>query len=568
MAELMEVSARDRERRLATLSNDDLRRTLAQVVGTFQRQRKERQLYFYRPASEQAWQVYEADARVVGIGGGNGSSKTESCLVEMLVRATGVVPHSWKERGIDWESKLRGPIQCRVVCESLTTVLHPIILPKLQWWKWTGVDAPGGERGHWGWIPRDHLIGGDWQKSWSEKLRTLRLLYRNPENPAQVGESSIQFMSVDQDPSDFASGDFHFVLHDEPPTLAIWRENEARTMRVGGKLYLAMTWPDDPAIAVDWIHDEVYEPGLDGPGRDPRKRWITLWTTENAMLDQGAIAEQSESWSEETRRVRLRGESIRFSNRVHPGFTETEATWCFRCGRDVPASESVCGLCESPDVARYSHVVPDDHSRVWPCAWLLDPHPRKPHMFLWVQVTPQDDLFVVAEGSVDGDPVRVRDYVLGVEAELGLRVGQRWIDPNMGASPSSAQIRGQTWRDEFDEAGLACDLADCSDVGRARINQYLEPDLRTWRPRLTFHPRAEGAIYQMKRYCWDEHRRGAEKDLKQRPKDKNDDYPTLLKYLLNSDPQFSLLDRSGQEAFRSRPATRLARVERWDGRTA
>jgi hypothetical protein len=36
-------------------------------------------------------------------------------------------------------------------------------------------------------------------------------------------------------------------------------------MRVDGRLMLlAMTWPDDPSIAVDWLYDEVYEPGKSG----------------------------------------------------------------------------------------------------------------------------------------------------------------------------------------------------------------------------------------------------------------------------------------------------------------
>ena len=45
----------------------------------------------------------------------------------------------------------------------------------------------------------------------------------------------------------------------------------------------------------------------------------------------------------------------------------------------------------------------------------------------------------------------------------------------------------------------------------------------------------------MKRYVWDEHKRGLEKDLKQKPREKNDDYPTLLKYLLNFEPTFQFL---------------------------
>jgi hypothetical protein len=42
----------------------------------------------------------------------------------------------------------------------------------------------------------------------------------------------------------------------------------------------------------------------------------------------------------------------------------------------------------------------------------------------------------------------------------------------------------------------------------------------------------------MKRYLWDDHKRGADKDQKQKAKQKHDDHPTLLKYLANTDPSF------------------------------
>jgi hypothetical protein len=45
----------------------------------------------------------------------------------------------------------------------------------------------------------------------------------------------------------------------------------------------------------------------------------------------------------------------------------------------------------------------------------------------------------------------------------------------------------------------------------------------------------------MKRYVWDNFRRADERDLKQTPRDKYDDYPTMLKYLLNSQPAFKAL---------------------------
>lgn len=470
------------------------------------------------------------------------SSKTESCLVEMLICATGVVPLSLKD-DIDM-AKFRGPMNCRVVCQSLTTVLHPIILPKLQWWKWTGVDVPGGEKGHWGWIPKTCLIDGSWERSWSEKLRLLRVLYRNPNNINEVlGESTIQFMSHDQDPFDFASGDFHFILHDEPPKYATWRENQARTMRVNGRNFLAMTWPDDPAIPVDWIFDEVYDKAQEGPNKDPNIDWFNLYTTDNRNLNQEAVAAQAGSWSEEVRKVRIFGQPIRFSNRIHPLFTDTCNWWCFKCAKQIMPVEERC-LCGSSDIVEYNHVREFDVNPSWPTAFILDPHPRKPHMFMWVQIDPSDDLWVVAEGELAEEPDNVKELTDSVERGMSLGVKLRLIDPNMGRSVSGIR-REISWQDEFSLSGLHCDLADDSDVGRSRINEYLKPDKATKRPRITIHPRCKNTIFQMKRYAWDEHRSSLEKDLKQKAKMKYDDYPTMLKYLQNYEPTFRMLLTGG-----------------------
>lgn len=472
------------------------------------------------------------------------SSKTESVLTFIAACATGIFPESMKHTARKW---FRGPINVRVVCESLTTVLYPVMLPKLQWWKWTGVDEPGGERGHWGWIPPYCLKDRQWDKAWTEKLRTLTVICRDPDDPNIVrGESTIQFTSFDQDPSDFASGDFHLVMHDEPPPLAIWRENEARTMRVAGRMLLSMTWPDDPAIPVDWIFDEVYEPGITEHGG--QVEWVNLYTTDNPHLNQDAVAMQAAKWSEEMRSVRIYGKPIRFSNRIHPLFTDQTQHWCFSCGKVTIAQDNptragladlwTCTLCGGNAVTEFNHVEEFEPAAYWPTVWVVDPHPRKPHMGLWVQIDPSDDWWVVDEFAVEGDPVDVRRHCDGVEERYGLNIPLRLIDPNMGRSPSSSK-RGRVWQDDFDEAGLVTELADDSETGRKTINTLLKPDDATMRPRIRIHPRCRSTISQLKRYSWDDYKRASEKDQKQVPKSKNDDFPTCLKYVANHAPTFA-----------------------------
>jgi hypothetical protein len=540
---------------LDTLDDEALRKVAAEYLSVVDEDRKQNQILFYQPASPRAQLVHDSKAKVLGIGGGNGSSKTETMLAEIVMCATGIFPESQRHL-ID--QKFKGPIKCRLTVESLTTTLEPIILPKLQWWKWTGVDRHGGERGHWGWVPKTCLIDGEWDKSYSHKLRILRLVCRDPHDPDNVlGESSIQFMSVDMDPSDFASGDFDICAHDEPPTLAIWRENEARTMRVDGRMMLAMTWPDDPSINVDWLYDEVYEPGRSGT--DPTILWLELWSTENKNLKQEAVAAQAGKWSAEMAGVRIYGRPIRFSNRIHPEFTADTKTWCFRCEKScipLPIAETerrACAECGSEEITDYCHVQEFDHSHGWPCVFILDPHPRKPHMFLWVQITPNDDWQQVAEGKLAGDCVETKREVDRIERELGLYVAARYMDPNMGASPSG-QRREVSWQDEFAAAGLSCELADDVDIGRSRFNTMLKPDRDTMRPRAIIHARCKDTVYQISRYSWDDYSKRVDRDQKQQAKTKHDDYPTMWKYLANADPNFRFL-KSGAPVM-SRPGKR------------
>jgi len=541
---LTRITALDADK-IDAMTDAELSEAMHSLVEYQDADRKECQIRYYRPNSARAAAVHKSRARVVGVFGGNRSGKTTGVLVEMVALATGIIP---KEIWDEVRPKFRGPISCRIVLESLTTTLDAMMLPKLQFWKWNGAGQHGGTQGHWGWIPKFCLKGGSWEKAYHTKNRIITVLCRNPDNEDEIlGESTFQIMSHDQDPSDFASGEFHIILVDEPPRLAIWRELEARIMSVGGRLCLAMTWPDDPSIPVDWIHDEVYEKGVLGPSKAPDIECFELHSTDNPHIDQAAVRAQMATWTDDMRQIRIFGRSIRFSNRIHPLFTDTPQHWSFAAGKVVyPDVDGVCPETRSRDVIEFCHVRRCDPSRIFPTVFCLDPHPRKPHMFFWAQIDGNDDVSIILEGAIDASPQDLRDLVFHMEQSHSLRVADRLIDPNMGRSPSSAQQRGLTWQDEFAEVGLNCSLADDSDVGRGMINEYLQPDLHSMRPRLTIDIGCQQTIFQMKRYVWDNYRRQDERDLKQVPKSKHDDYPTMIKYLMNSKPTFALLHHGAQ----------------------
>jgi hypothetical protein len=77
------------------------------------------------------------------------------------------------------------------------------------------------------------------------------------------------------------------------------------------------------------------------------------------------------------------------------------------------------------------------------------------------------------------------------------------------------------------------------------FNDYLKPDAATRLPRYRVDPRCARTIYQLKRYAWDDFKRTVEKDQKQKAKQRHDDFPTCLKYLVNSQPSFRMLKNMG-----------------------
>lgn len=528
----------------STKTEDELVAITANALAFAAQDRKEWQLLYYQPTSEKSKLIHTSTETFIGAGGGNRSSKTDTSLAEACIQATGVIPDSLRD--CYPREKIRGPISVRVVCESLTTTLDSVILHKLKYDCWNGVDVQGGERGHWGWIPKACLINGKWSDSWKEAKRTLTILCRDPDNLDRVlGTSTFQFMGHDQEPEKFASGEFHLVVLDEPPKYAIYRENCMRIASVGGRMLMAMTWPDDPSIPVDWIFDEWYDKGQ-GPNKLPHMLWLELNTLQNKNIDQASFAVVTSELNAIERAARVEGKPIRFANMVHPLFTDHPGWWCFVCNDQTKWMDGACIACGSDNVGQYNHCEDFVIDPRWPTVFLLDPHPRKPHMMEWFQVDGNDDYQSVKTLHVADTPDEVAKAVKKVEKDLGLSVALRLMDPNMGASVSGTD-REITWQTEFDLAGLPCELASDSSIGRTRVNEYLKPDRETRRPRLRWHrANCPEAILQMKRFVWGDFKRKDDRDQKQVPKPKDDDHPALARYLMNYLPICSVLKAGHQ----------------------
>ncbi len=516
---------------LADLSDRDIEELVRSLGTEIDQDKIENQLYYYEPVSPKARKVHLSTCHNISAFGGKGSSKTDTMLVELIIKATGIVPLCLEDEYP--KEKLKPGGRYRVIIESQKATLHPVIIPKLQYWNWDG-DSPESGLGHWGWVPRSMLIGGSWDKSWSEKLSMLTL----------ANGSTIQFMSYDNNPEDFASGSFHAILHDEPPRWSIYRESIARVGRANGVLYLSMTPPDESGINVSWIFDDIYEPGLESSSHhNPDFLSVEMFALENRFVDQEQVMARAIQLPIEKREVYLYGRFLHLSNLIHPAFTEDPHYWCFDCKKRYPLHHGTeCLYCTGTNISRFSSVEDFEYKSSWPVVMVLDPHPRKPHMIQWVAINPNDEWCHVEEAKVDGECSEVVSVCDQIETKYLMNVAMRIMDPNMGKQASTSGSRHVSWQDDFANAGLRCDLGDDHfEVGRSRINELLSPDAKTRFPRMLWHPRCKNAIRQYKRYVFDEHGRYSEKEDKQTPKPTEDDFPTMDRYLVNAEQSFDSL---------------------------
>jgi len=116
-------------RNLSGLDDEALLAIANEVLSRQEDDRKQNQILYYVPASDGVDTIHRSKARMIGVGGGNRSSKTESMLVEEIALATGVLPLRYREV---FKEKFRGPLNVRICIENFITHLHPIILPKLR----------------------------------------------------------------------------------------------------------------------------------------------------------------------------------------------------------------------------------------------------------------------------------------------------------------------------------------------------------------------------------------------------------------------------------------------------
>lgn len=215
--------------------------------------------------------------------GGNRSGKTTGGVCEAIWRATCTHPYRPELNAI-------GPSRGRVVGVDFVNGIDKILIPQYKQWVYPSA-----------------LRGGSWETAWDKFTKTLNF----------ANESTIEFMSYDQDLDKFAGTSRHWIHFDEEPPRPIWLECMARLIDTEGEYWITMT----PVEGMTWIYDDLYEGNVNNA--DGNVEVIEINTLENPFLSESAIKEFAESIDAEDVETRIGGGFVRQGGRIYKNFEPT-----------------------------------------------------------------------------------------------------------------------------------------------------------------------------------------------------------------------------------------------------
>jgi len=332
--------------------------------------------------------------------------------------------------------------------------------------------------------------------------------------------------------------DYDWMVFDEPPPRDVYTAGMRGLVATGGRAFIAAT-----LLSEVWLYDE---------GEQPHVRMFEASIYDNPWLDEAAREDFVRTLTEEEKGIRVYGRPSTLTGAVYPYFAD-----------------------RAPFVTEHKQFYWDPvRERAWPIILAIDPHERRPLHCMWGYLTPDDGILwfdwalIPSARGVDS----VIEDIKAVEATHVNPSMVLVLDPNRGGQ---VQLGGSSWQAEFESAEFDVLMGDDNlDVGHSVVRNFLKveynekQDVRT-PPRMLFSEKCRGAngpIYQLKRYAWDDWTRGTrmERTLKEKPRDQNKDFPDLIRYTamaINSgDLSFKTL-RQGYiepiDAFGTRPSGRL-----------
>lgn len=307
---------------------------------------------------DSAVDVHASEANIVGVAGGNQSSKTTTCTIEDLIKATRCIPESLK--GIYPESKLpkKKFNRIRVVCEDYTHGILNHNLPALRYW-----------------TPQRYLVDGRWEKSWSAEKMTLTLVHPVEKQIC----ATIELMTNEAKVGTFQGPPLDRVRYDEEPREPIFDENLIR-FATADKLDIAFGMT--PTHGLSWVYDRLWNKDKDDTGNSIR--WFQLCSISNPRANLKSLREICTNIrSYDELRMRLLGEWISLSGLIYGAYFKRRTHVISPAKLGLRDDEYLDCHCRGVRSDAYSNPSETHHESNCPylqfVAYLgLDPHEVKP----------------------------------------------------------------------------------------------------------------------------------------------------------------------------------------------
>lgn len=226
------------------------------------------------------------------VGGGNRSGKSTVLVIDTIIRAIGQVPIALENVYPKEKIPTKFPRYYRVVGEDYANGILKSLIPLFKFW-----------------VPREYLVEGSWEKSYSEKRNTLML--------GKKGQllAEIEFMSNQQDVGSFQGSARHGIRYDEEPREDIRRENLMRmTTNEGIDELYGMT----PTKGLTWVADKLAYSEKDEGGQEID--FIKLPSVTNPKVNFEALDMALREISDYSEvKMRLLGEFVSLSGLIYGG---------------------------------------------------------------------------------------------------------------------------------------------------------------------------------------------------------------------------------------------------------
>jgi phage terminase large subunit-like protein len=228
-----------------------------------------------------------ATERIVAAFAGNRFGKTTANVVWSIIQHT---PDEMLPKRLLGFKRPRpeglGAVTGRYLCPSQKAI-ETIVLPEMRKW-----------------MPTNILRGGGWDKAYSKQHNIVYF----------EDSGRLEFYTFEQDAAVMVGASLDYVIYDEPPPEAHFRENVVRTTDRAGCHRFGMTPVNMKGGGIGWIKREI----LDRKD-DPNFRVVRASIHDNPLLSAEEIAFTLSQFPEDERQAREHGDFIHFGGMCYPG---------------------------------------------------------------------------------------------------------------------------------------------------------------------------------------------------------------------------------------------------------